>query len=363
MKSLVYDRQIFFMCLISVLGFGIFSTANTAAASLSTGAWLAVLTDSCLFAVSTAVFCRLAKRHEGDTLYDYSPKAAGTVGKVFSAVFALFYLSFAGLAVSYFSHIVSMWILPNTSFRLIAAFIVLICAAALLQSFTSTIRLTGFLGVITVITVIVIRLVMVFCGDTSNLLPIAEHDVLQSGFIHGAISCATFFFGTGILAIIPQSSLNKHSIRAGILGVLCAGAVLILVCEACISMLGPVQTGMYPDAMAVSMKAFDISRVTFIQRADIIFIITWTLLILPAACCICYIPYVYIRKKLPESKGSPIATTVVCALVFIIANTAKSMADALSYISLLCRTAGVAAVFIIPAILLILSEVRKHEKN
>lgn len=43
MKAFVQNRQIFFICLVPILGFGIFSVANTAVRYLSTGAWAAVL--------------------------------------------------------------------------------------------------------------------------------------------------------------------------------------------------------------------------------------------------------------------------------------------------------------------------------
>ena len=362
MKSFVYDRQIFFMCLISVLGIGIFGIAHTGAAELSTGAWLAAAANSVIFCTGALILCFIMRRNEGATLYDISVKAAGrAAGEIFSFLFALFYLIFSGLAVSYFSHIVSAWILPNTSYRLIAALICFTCAAAMSKNFTSIIRLTGFLGVITVFTLIAIRAVMVFYGDTSNLEPIAEPEVVQNGLLSALTQCSPFFFGIGVLAVIPQSSQNKHSVLVSAGAVLFAGAVLVLICEACISVLGPVQTALYPDAMLLSMKAFDISRFTFIQRADIIFIITWTLLLLPASCCICSIPHVYLKRKFGE-KSTRTCAYIIAAAVFILANTMSGISQALGCMTALCKTAGTVLVFIFPIIILILSEVRKHGK-
>lgn len=106
MKAFVQNRQIFFICLVPILGFGIFSVANTAVRYLSTGAWAAVLLAAVLILPAAIMLCALAKRYSGDTLMEYAPKAVGrAAGNVLSVVYALFYLVFGGLLISYFSHV------------------------------------------------------------------------------------------------------------------------------------------------------------------------------------------------------------------------------------------------------------------
>ncbi len=362
MRTPVSTRQIFIVSLVSVIGFGIFATSSIGASYMSTGAWISILCAGIIFARPAIFLTTLSRKHDGDTIFSYSQKIVGNLaGKLFSAIYAVFYLLFCAFALSYFSHIVSMWILPNTSFRFIAIFIVLVCAYALSRGFTSVIRLVSFLGTLVVFTVIIIRIIMIFSGDAINLLPIFEKEVVIKGFIKGTSAVSVFFFGVGVLGIIPHNKNAKGSVFASMGGVLVSSLVLILVCLSCFSMLGPLRTGMYFDAVALSMKAFDISRVTFIQRADIIFIITWALLMLCAICLISHIPYAYIKALLPKNKKS-LGEIAVCVPVFIIAALLPNMEYAVDYLNILCMTLGIGALFIIPLILFV-AEVRNEKKK
>lgn len=363
MKAFVQNRQIFFICLVPILGFGIFSVANTAVRYLSTGAWTAVLLAAALILPAAIMLCALAKRYSGDTLMEYAPKAVGrAAGNVLSVVYALFYLVFGGLLISYFSHVVETWILPHTDYRLIAAFITLICAYAISKDFTSLIRLVSFVGTLCVLAVLTVRLLMVFSSDMNNLLPLAEPQVLVSGIAEATGRLFAFFFCIGTLAIVPQGKRNKGSMLIVLLSVVCAALLLALVCAACIAVLGVPQTALYKDAMVLAMKTFDLSRSSFIQRADIIFIITWTLLILSAVCSVCYIPFVFIKKQ-TNARARKIGGAVLCVLLFVIAALPADFSGALSAINAVCLTLGLLALFVVPLIILIGSGVRRHEKK
>ena len=111
----------------------------------------------------------------------------------------------------------------------------------------------------------------------------------------------------------------------------------------------------------LSVKAFDISSVSFIQRADIIFIITWTLLVLNGVCSICHIPYVYVKRILPNVKEY-MKIIVVAILIFIVASLPFDAQSALLYINIWCKTLGVFVLFIMPVIIFAFSGVR-HEKK
>ncbi len=362
MKSFVHNRHIFFVCLISIFGFGIFSVANISAKSLSTSFWSAICVCALVFLLPAAVFSMLSRRYEDSNIYDYSTLAAGGIGKVLSFIFALFYLVFSALMLSYYSHIISMWILPNTSFRLICAFIAIVCFYALSCGLESVTRLVSLIGFFAVAAVIIVRIVMIFSGDLTNLLPIFSPETLKSGFADAFSDCLPFFFGIGTLAVIRLPKDAKSSFAGALLAITVATALMILVSAACMTMIGPLQAGMYEDAMVLAMKAFDISYVTFIQRADIIFIITWSLLILSSICCVVYIPHMY-TKKLFNEKRSTLVRFCMCLLIFLIANIPADMTDALGIIATFCRTFGIFALFIIPLIILIFSEVRRHAKK
>lgn len=363
MKAFAHNRQIFILCLVPVLGFGIFSVANTSVRYLSTSAWISVLAAAVLILPAALMLCALAKRYPGQTLMEYAPKAVGVAaGKTLALLYSLFFLTFGGLLVSYFSHVVQAWILPHTDYRFVAAFICLICAYALTKDFTSIVRLISFIGVISVAAVLLIRILMVFEGDKNNLLPFVEPEVLLAGFYDAARRMFSFFFCVGLLAVVPQRKENKHTMLVVTLAILAAAVILILVCAACISILGVPQTALYKDAMVLAMKTFDISRATFIQRSDVIFIVTWTMLILCTICGVCYVPFTFI-KTLEKKRQRGGVGVLVSVLLFVIAIVPSDYANALAIINWICPTFGVAALYGIPLILLIASGVRKHEKR
>lgn len=362
MKSFVHNRHVFFVCLISLFGFGIFSAANISAKSLSTSAWIAPAVCAIVFTFPALILSRLSSKYENSNIYEYSTLAAGRIGVALSFVFSLFYLLFCALMLSYYAHIISMWILPNTSFRFICAFIAVICFYALSCGFTSVTRLISMIGFLALCAVIIVRIVMIFSGDMTNLLPAIDTETLNEGFGDAFWGCLPFFFGVGTLAVIPRPKGVKSSFAGSLVAIISAGALLILVTAACMAMIGPLQTGMYEDAMVLAMKAFDISYVTFIQRADIIFIITWSLLILSSICCIIYVPYLH-AEILFSKKKNTLVRFCMCLLIFIIANIPSDMTHALSLITSLCKYAGIFVIFIIPLIILIFPEVRRHAKK
>ena len=106
MKESVKGRQIFFALLSTVLGGGIFAVPHIASKYMSTGAWISIIFLAIIFLVPTSVLSFVSKKNENATLFDYSKKILGKqVGEVYSAVFAVFYLVFTALFISYFSPI------------------------------------------------------------------------------------------------------------------------------------------------------------------------------------------------------------------------------------------------------------------
>lgn len=361
MKKFLSGRQTFFVCIACILGPGIFSSANICTKYLSTSMWIAPLLCSLVFFVPAFLLCRLSRSHQC-SIYEYTKNLFGRFSPVLSLPFSVFYLIFSALLLSYYSHIISMWILPDTDYRLICAFICIICFYALTSSFTNTSRLITITVFLSSIAVITVRISMIMSGDIANLLPIYDNETVSNGFAAAFSGLFPFFFGTGILAIMPCSKKSFPSADSSFAAIITSGLILILVSYACMSTIGPLQTGMYEDAMILAMKAFDISQITFIQRADIIFIVTWSFLILSSISLVVFIPHAHIVKVF-DKKHHTLARLFLCILIFLIAVIFGDMDSALYAVSRLCLTYGVFVLFIIPAILLIFTEVRRYEKK
>ncbi len=363
MKTNIRNRQIFIVSLTSILGFGIFGTSHIAAKYMSTGAWLSILLASLIFIIPAAILSSLSKKYATDTLFVYSKKSVGIkTGNIFSAIYALFYLIFTALLLSYFSHIISMWILPNTNYHLICAFLVLICIYTLSRGFTSTVRMVSLTGTISALAVIIIRTTMVFSGDMRNLFPLLEANYLPLPLIKATLFTSVFFFGIGVLAIVPNSSTQKSDKFSAIFGIIAGALILILICASCFCVLSPLATSIYSDAVSLSMKAFDISRITFIQRADIIFIITWTTLMLSSLCTLLYIPHTYIKTAFPKTKNA-LTNSLIGIFIYLVTTIIPDTDRAMQYISIISYTLGVLALFIIPSIIFICSEVKNEKKK
>lgn len=362
MKTIIRNRQIFFVSLTSILGFGLFGAAHIATKYMSTGAWLSILLASLIFIIPATILSALSKKYMGDTLFVYSKKSVGTkAGNVLGAIYAFFYLLFTALLLSYFSHIISMWILPNTNYHLICAFLVLICIYALSRGFTSTVRMVSLTGAVSALAVIIIRITMIASGDMRNLFPLIETNYLPLPLIKATALTSVFFFGIGILAIMPNNLAKKTSKFAAIFGVVIGALMLILICASCFCVLSPLATSIYSDAVSLSMKAFDISRITFIQRADIIFIITWTTLMLSTLCILIYIPHTYIKTALPKTKTA-LTNSLMGIFVYLVTIIIPDTDVAMQYITVISCTLGIIALFIIPSIILICPEVKNENK-
>lgn len=361
-RDLNFGRMLI-LTMVPIVGFGIFDVANLSARAASTTAWLAIVLAGVLILPSVFMLNYLSRHHEGMEITAYAQKILGKHGgHIVSYLYLLFYTIFFGFLVSYFSYIVKLWILPDVNLHLIAAFLIIVCMLTASKDFTSVLRLVCFVSILAILAMVVMRTAMFFIkGDLNRILPLFEAERLNMTFVRGVLKIFPFFFGVGVLAVIPQK--RKRGASGGTyLAVGVAVLLLILAASACISLIGVKQTAIYRDAMVMSMKQLNFARLNFTQRTDILFIITWTAFILCASAVMSYIPKtIFIR--LHENADRPLFYLIYALLLFLLSLIPQSLEQVMDLIWKCCMTLGVLALFVLPLLLIIVMGVKTHGKR
>ncbi|MDR0935899.1 MAG: endospore germination permease [Oscillospiraceae bacterium] len=155
-------------------------------------AWLIPLFGGLMFLPVFAVCVILVKRHPGKDLFGINEAALGPVlGRVFSLVYALFFLVIASLNSSELEHFVAENLLPETPIVFITVVTVGTCCYGLTKGFNTIARLP-MVVLITGIAVLSFELIISASQmDFGNILPVLAREpvvYLRSGHIMSAIS-------------------------------------------------------------------------------------------------------------------------------------------------------------------------------
>ncbi len=296
MKNIKNAVGLFAVCCISILGIGLFSLPTAGAHFGSTFYWGYLLAGG-LLVLCGVLLCTAKRTAVGYAAFQKShPKGA----RFLSILYILFYTAIAAFIFAYYTHTVQGWFLNSVQRFFLALFLVAVCLTIAAKPQKTLLRLLGFLAWFVLFAVSAMRLVMLLQGDVRHLQPFFEAETTTS-LPSGTLFIAAFFVLLGFLPCTTENRRIKR-IAAGSAVLVCT-ALFICATAGCISLLGPWQTAQYLNSTVLAMKSLQPAQTDLLQRADLVFILTWSVLLLCAGALCAHIPLHHLFKAYPKLKS------------------------------------------------------------
>lgn len=340
------------LCCVGMLGLGLFSLPTAAAYFGSTFFWGYILLGAGIAFAAVLLFCAAFEKTVCETCRTLFPR----VGRLLSLLYAVSYTAVSAFLFAYYAYTVQNWFLDGVPRVFIALFLIAVCLHTATKSGRDAERLVGFIGVFVLLTVLVMRLVMLFSGDMRNLMPVFETEQLAQ-LPGGAVFISGFFVLVGLLGI--WHAPRRVKLCSGSAAVLLSALLFILAAAGCISVLGPVQTARHLNSTVLAMKNLNLSKMDFLQRGDIVFIVTWSFLIPGAGTLSCRIPYRTVCEVFPKVKRGWLFGGFFL-LYAISAVAVQSEASALVCLIYTAVGAGAISLFALPVAVLLAKRRKKR---
>ncbi len=360
MSNTITNRQIIFILYLTLTTYFFTTISKDMAESAGRGFWMTLLMTAIIFSVGAVLITLLNTKYEGKMLFDYSSLIIGKFG---AYVVSIFYIIYFGLIIVYIVTQISTVLKNNFLYQSPPWVTMLIgipvyCYIAY-KGITNVARLFEFVGLITVISGVFVLLLMITQSDVNNILPLfSSHDI---GKYFKAIKPAIIsFLGIEVLLVIPFTKENgKKAITTAFFTIIGIGLLFIMNVVACIMRLGLHEIVHYNDALIVAIRNMEVPFLDFFQRLDFLYLTVGFMGFFLGA-TIFYTAFIELLCKVfPKAKRVTIViivgvTSYLLSLLAIQGLEYSQFFEEVSVYMCLVTT------FVIPALLLIISKVKRH---
>jgi len=274
LKSVVTNRQIFFILFLLITGYSSISIPKDAIKAAGTGAWLTILLLTILFAIAAFFISSLNKKFEGKTIFEYSPLI---VGKPIAYVINIFYTSYFLFVLILICRSVSEFIkvtfMPLTPIWAMLFIIVAVCFYISYKGITNVGRLCEIYGLLVIVVAFPTIIAMFFLGDINYILPFFDISQVKE-YVFGTKDLIVAFLGIEVLLIIPFGKVNnKKGVLYSVLAVLSIGLLYILLAEASTMILGINDILNYDNSLVEALRSVPLPSALILERADLLFLV------------------------------------------------------------------------------------------
>ncbi|MGE5328774.1 MAG: GerAB/ArcD/ProY family transporter [Deltaproteobacteria bacterium] len=361
MNETLTSRQIAFIIFAAIIGQTLY-IPKFVAESGGTGGWIILALSVPIVIILTYMYTYLGYVHKNKTLYEYSQLLVGKyVTYIFSAVYIIYFFLFFSANSRLLCENINIFIMPKTPVN--AIFILLISVIYLILSKKLRVigRLCEFYGTIFMIGMFTVLTIISSQGKLINIRPFfGSVDMIT--YIKGLPNMIIPFLGFEVLAYIGIARENtKKVFKYTALIVVFIGAYFIYMTEACISVIGVDDITHYKLSLFTTLRSIDVPYLDFLKRLDGVTMVLWFMSTTCHLTVFSYGAVIFISKCFKKIRYE-IILPVVLVLSFIISkipqtyNQAEDMLKYTSYLTVLTS-------LIIPLTLLIITKVKKYDKN
>lgn len=206
-------------------------------------AWISAIIGFIMSIPGIMVFISLAERFPGKSIIEINSIIFGKImGKVISALYALFFFSLAFLDTSVMNHFIGAFMLPETPIAAIAILFIFVCAWAVRKGAETITRYSMLLFAFVITILLFNGTLMIKNMSYSNLFPI--FDLPIKNYLQGAhIIAALPLWGTfTCFAFLPNVQKGANIRKAYWGGLTLGSAVLLFVVIRDTAVLGPMMS-------------------------------------------------------------------------------------------------------------------------
>lgn len=357
----ITNRQMVFILLLSLVSLGMIDISRAMAVTAGTGAWFTLLIATVFFSLSGVIVIALNSRFPGKMLFDYSGEIAGKfVSYVLAIYYILYFLFILVTTIPQLAKLVQYDFLPRTPRWATMLILIPVLGFTAYKGITNVARIAEYMGLIFIITGITVQTLMATQSRLNNILPL--FDTSKIGNYLGALKDTIVpFLGIEVLLVIPMTKENggKKALRTAFFAVLGVGLLYIYTVEGCFMRLGIHDIAHYNDSLIVAIRSTEVPFFDFLQRLDILYL-TVGFMGLFVGLSVFYTAMVEYICRIFQKAGRLLIVILSGMLTFIVC----IWADGIKEFNLLTKDAsvylGMAAIFIIPCVLLLIAKVKKN---
>jgi len=362
-KGGVNNRQMGYILLLTLAAVTVVGQPGIMARTASYGSWATMILTSIPFGLSAMMIVSLNRMFQGEVLFDYSRKLVGKVGSYLLGVFFLLYFLYIS---SYLCAAMTNILVSNFFVHTPQWFIVLISIPfygySAYKGITSVARLFEVYGSVFLIVTITSYIIMFLQGDVHHILPLYIPG--DTGKYLAAVKNAVpSFLGVEVMTLIPICEKSrKRAPWLAFLAVLGIGVYYACNVESSIMMNGMNEIQHENNSLISAIRQIQVPALSFFERLDLMYLTIGFSGLFAAKTVVMLAVMEYGCKLLPKVKRLYIALAVML-LVFMGDMFLFSLGHFGDFFEVFCRTAGVAAAFGIPLMLLIIAKVKGYGKK
>lgn len=360
MNESVSNRQIFVYMFFALAGITVISLPRTMAVNAGTGGWFTLALSTLLFLIPTAALATLNRMFPEQTLFQYATLLVGKVlAVVLSVVYAVYFLGIFAFIAREVSEIIKADFLYKTPLKFILFILVATSLYVTSRGMANLGRILEMELYFAIFVIIALHSMMFFNGDTYNLRPL-YNPTKTPEYFKAVANGVPAFLGFEVLAVLPfhKSNLRRGRLYA-LLAILAVGLTYIYIVESCYSILGVDDIINYDDAMIVAVRRIDAPYLEIFRRVDLIFLVAWLTAVLSTLNIYNYGFHSIACSLFPRAGKWPVMV-VVGAAAFVIGMWPSCYVTNQKYFDQFVYTLAPFTGFLIPAVLLIMTRIRKN---
>lgn len=363
MNENLTNRQIAFILFGVIVGYGIMGLPKNVTENAGTGGWITLLISTVIAIIFTCIFTYLGYVHENKTIYEYSELLTGKfITGVFMILFFIEFFSFFTMAIRASSEVIKLTVLIKTPVWSLSLFFYLVVYYAVIKRLRIIARILEYYGMLIIIAYLIIHFLISTQGKLINLRPyFGSTDIMT--YFKSSIVTLLPFLGIEILAIIPFNKKvnNKKVFKYTVSMIVFIGFLYILVVESCVSVIGVDGIIYYKDALLATIRRIDIEWLQYLRRLDGIFLMSW---IMSIFCTVTIFAYgsIFLLSKYFRNVSFNLLAFIVMAISFYLSQVPETF-DEIQKIMDYSSYLGFATIVFIPVLLLIITKVKRYDKN
>ena len=350
--------QLFSLLLGGMLGFGALNISRFASFVIGRDGWISVLFGGVIIIINSFIMIKLGNRFPGKTIIQYSEEIIGKVlGKALGFIFVVSAICISGLTLAVGAFVINSWILTFTPPYALYVTIILACFYVCLKDLKVLGRVSELLFFAHLIFFILFLPPVAQTGNYMNILPVAK-----SGWINifSEIPSVLYCFaGYELISIYYAFSEDKKkSSKSAIWSVV---VIVFVYTFAVITQIILFPLDYLQKLWVPSVNFISSIQVPFLERLDIIFVISWLYVFFKVISSYYYAATIEIQQIF-NIKNRKMICLFIAPVIFIVAffSSGINQIDSFTYVA---TSYTIALSLTVPMLLLVVSLLRRKGKN
>ncbi|WP_158290475.1 GerAB/ArcD/ProY family transporter [Halobacillus salinus] len=342
-------RQFFFLLIQTQIGVGVLSLPSDLHQVAKQDGWISLAIAGSLLPIILIVLYFIAKQFPNDDFYQINEKLfTRWGGVVFSILYIIYFCMVARLILLLFGRMISLWVLPNTPFWVLALCMVVVglymCNGGLLV-------IARFYTMVSILLIFLIVLMFLSFKEAHwmYLLPIGEVGIgkILQGSTEAFMSFLGFFLSLVVFSKVEGKPREK--LKTILQAHLFTFSFYMLTLLISYSFFSTKELSLVTEPLLYMLKSFEMP---FVARIDLFFISVWFVSVATS-----YTTYLYMAsfglQQIFRAKSIKLFTLIVSILIFSLSQFVGLDMERLEKYSTIVVYEGYALTFLMPFLLLV----------